>query len=154
MGRCNCAPCLVCGNGKCDCDCVGGGPYLTREDADAATAKQSAVEIERECREAWKQAAHWRQRAEAAESQLAAQRERDGRWFPLLGTPFAIRRDMLNEEQAKRNHYQTLDQLASRGGLSPAEARAVWNRRPFDNMEQTQAFADLIAAAPTKEPQA
>lgn len=36
MARCNCAPCLVCGYGKCDCECVDGGPYLT---ADAANAR-------------------------------------------------------------------------------------------------------------------
>lgn len=32
---------------------------------------------------------------------------------------------MLNEQQAKRNHGQTLDRLAERGGICPAEALAI-----------------------------
>lgn len=33
--------------------------------------------------------------------------------------------EMLNEQQAKRNHGQTLDRLAERGGICPAEALAI-----------------------------
>jgi hypothetical protein len=67
-------------------------------------------------------------------------------WFPLLGTPFAVDRRLLNEEQAKRNHFQTLDQLARRGGLSPCEARAVVERRDWRSEETRDSFAALIAA--------
>lgn len=71
------------------------------------------------------------------------------RWFPLLGTPFAIRRSMLNEEQARKNHAQSLDVLASRGGLSPSEA---WANASMDrvskNQTQRAAFECLLAAHP------
>jgi hypothetical protein len=35
--------------------------------------------------------------------------------------------DRLNEEQAQKNHGQTLKMLAERGGLSPSEAIAIVN---------------------------
>ncbi len=46
-------------------------------------------------------------------------------------TPRFIRWDALNEEWADRNHGQTLTRLAERGGLSPCEALANIERRPW-----------------------
>lgn len=37
---------------------------------------------------------------------------------------------MVHEWQAEYNHKQTLDELALRGGLSPAELRCVLENRP------------------------
>jgi len=47
------------------------------------------------------------------------------KWMPILGTCMAVRFDALNERQAMRNHGQTLDRLAERGGLGPDEAAAI-----------------------------
>ena len=52
-------------------------------------------------------------------------------------------------EQAKINHGQTLEVLASRGGLSPAEALAIlddedWKARPRDAATATALLAALI----------
>lgn len=71
-----------------------------------------------------------------------------GEWFPLLGTPFAIRRNMLNEETAQRLHGQSLNRLAQRGGLDPGEA---WNNvkqnQRYVRREYREAFAELLIAA-------
>lgn len=81
---------------------------------------------------------------------VAAAPKAGAKWFPLLGTPFAIRRDLLNEETAQQFHYQSLDRLAERGGLAPNEAWAnVSKDRGALNRSQKEAFAALIAAAPT-----
>ena len=52
-------------------------------------------------------------------------------WMPLMKTGLAIRMDILNEQQANRNHGQTLARLAERGGLSPDEALAIVERRDW-----------------------
>ena len=39
-----------------------------------------------------------------------------------------------HERQAQRNHYQTLDRLAARGGLSPCEMLAVVEGRKWHAM--------------------
>lgn len=80
-----------------------------------------------------------------------------GRWFPILGTPFAIKRSMLNEAQAQRNHGQTLDRLAERGGLSPNEAWANTDMCQIRrNQTLREAFEGLLAAstAPAARPTA
>ncbi len=41
-----------------------------------------------------------------------------------------------HEEQALRNHYQTLDRLAERGGLSWAEVYAVLTDSKFPSREE------------------
>jgi hypothetical protein len=41
--------------------------------------------------------------------------------------PKSIPMSMLNEEYAKKNHYQSLQELAGRGGLDPREALAIIN---------------------------
>lgn len=78
-------------------------------------------------------------------------------WFPLLGTGLAIRRALLDEATAQRNHGQSLTRLAERGGLSPCEAVAVLNRRDWKRMETKAALLELMEAtqklpAPPKEP--
>ena len=54
-----------------------------------------------------------------------------------------------HDEQAKINHGQTLEVLASRGGLSPAEALAIlddedWTARPRDAATSCAQLAALI----------
>lgn len=50
-------------------------------------------------------------------------------YMPLMRTGLAIRMDLLNEQQARRNHGQTLAHLKERGGLIPCEAIAIAERR-------------------------
>lgn len=70
-------------------------------------------------------------------------------YMPILGTPFAVRMDSLNEQQAMKNHGQTLRRLAERGGLGMQEAAAVAERRSWRSQESAaEAAAALIAAAP------
>lgn len=49
-----------------------------------------------------------------------------------------------HERQAERNHYQSLRTLHSRGGLSPCEAVAVLEDRPWRRMADKDA-ADALA---------
>lgn len=49
-----------------------------------------------------------------------------------------------HERQAMRNHGQTLERLAERGGLSPAEAVAIIEDRKFCRMELADAEDRLI----------
>ena len=48
------------------------------------------------------------------------------------GAPRYVRWSALNEEQAQRNHGQSLDRLAQRGGLSPEEIVFNVERRGLD----------------------
>ena len=41
-----------------------------------------------------------------------------------------------HEAQAKANHYQTLERLAERGGLSPLEMLAVITDRDYDEVSK------------------
>lgn len=50
-----------------------------------------------------------------------------------------------HEAQAQRNHSQTLQRLAERGGLAPCEAVAILEDRPWRQMKLQQAYADLAA---------
>lgn len=45
--------------------------------------------------------------------------------------PKSVPFELLDENQAKSNHYQTLQRLAERGGLYPTEMIAVIAKRPF-----------------------
>lgn len=57
-----------------------------------------------------------------------------------------------HEPQALANHGHTLDELAARGGLSPEEAVAIMEDRPFERMPFTQArlrLRDLITGTST-----
>jgi len=57
------------------------------------------------------------------------------RMFPILGDPIlkALPWSLLveHEAQAQRNHIQSLDRLASRGGLGPCEAYCVLKDRSY-----------------------
>ena len=48
-----------------------------------------------------------------------------------------------HEQQAQRNHDQTLKQLAKRGGLSPSEAVAILEDRPWRLMDEIAAINKL-----------
>ena len=67
----------------------------------------------------------------------------------MLPIPWAIIAQ--HEKQAQRNHGdQTLRRLAERGGLSPCEAVAILEDRPWKQMDETAAIkrlAELIAQA-------
>lgn len=71
--------------------------------------------------------------------------------FPVLGTgqtvPWAAIEP--HERQAKYNHYQTLERLAERGGLSWSELAAVLEDRPWSKMSDDKAekrCRELIAS--------
>ena len=49
-----------------------------------------------------------------------------------------------HEEQALKNHGQTLKRLAERGGLSVCEAVAVLEDRPWCAMIESQAIVRLM----------
>lgn len=57
--------------------------------------------------------------------------------------PCYIRMEVLNEEWAQNNHGQSLKRLNERGGLSPCEAVAIIERRPYDRMAPAAAIAIL-----------
>lgn len=58
--------------------------------------------------------------------------------------PKFIRWNSLNEEWAQRNHDQSLKRLAERGGLSPCEALANIERRPWHRMNWELALAKIL----------
>lgn len=51
-----------------------------------------------------------------------------------------------HREQAKRNHDQTLERLAERGGLDPAELVAVLANRAFQNYDPPEAADPVLEA--------
>lgn len=59
----------------------------------------------------------------------------------LLAIPWSMLAP--HEKQALRNHDQTLAGLASRGGLSPCEALAVLEDRPWHRMDDIAAYRQL-----------
>jgi len=63
--------------------------------------------------------------------------------------PLYVRMDALNEEWAQRNHDQSLVTLNSRGGLSPCEAAAIIERRPWRKMNADHAIAVIKPYAST-----
>lgn len=64
-------------------------------------------------------------------------------WMPLIGTGLAVRFEILDEEQAMRNHGQTLYRLSERGGLAPDEALAIAKRRKYEREPVIQALQAL-----------
>lgn len=74
-------------------------------------------------------------------------------WFPIMGQAIASGKwwvpwAMLapHEAQAQLNHSQSLETLASRGGLDPAEALAVVTDRRWQdvrNLSYTEAAMEL-----------
>lgn len=51
-----------------------------------------------------------------------------------------------HESQAQKNHYQSLELLASRGGLSMSELAAVLEDRPWCTMNRDDALAAVERA--------
>lgn len=58
-------------------------------------------------------------------------------------TEFDFRIIAGHEKQALRNHSQTLDRLAQRGGLTPDEIMAVLENRDWRNMDISDAVHQL-----------
>jgi hypothetical protein len=56
--------------------------------------------------------------------------------FPT-GVPWALVEP--HRAQAPRNHFQTLERLAERGGLAPSELVAVLEDRPWHAMNEAEA---------------
>lgn len=70
------------------------------------------------------------------------------RTFPILGPMWAPREVPWalvepHRRQALANHHQSLERLAERGGLDPAELIAVLEDRPWRTMLQIDAVARL-----------
>ncbi len=66
------------------------------------------------------------------------------RWSAIAG----------HERQAMRNHGQTLERLAERGGLSPAEAVAIIEDRAFERMTLEDAERRLLELCDSAQPSA
>jgi hypothetical protein len=62
-----------------------------------------------------------------------------------LGCPTSVPWDLVapHERQAQRNHDQTLERLAERGGLSPCELVAVLEDRMWIRMDLAEAIGTL-----------
>ena len=65
--------------------------------------------------------------------------------------------DMLlpHEQQAQKNHYQTLGQLAEQGGLTPDEVVAILEDRSYyvmDELTAIERLAKLIRLATARLP--
>lgn len=70
------------------------------------------------------------------------------RTFPILGSNGArIDYQLVVDHggQAKENHYQTVDRLAERGGLSWCELHAVLNNRKYTKIDQNTAIKECRA---------
>lgn len=68
--------------------------------------------------------------------------------FPILGgqgakVDFQLVAD--HGKQAKTNHYQTVERLAERGGLSWCELFAVLNNRKWQKMDENDAIVECRA---------
>lgn len=66
--------------------------------------------------------------------------------FPILGESVDIPWSTIESHrvQAEKNHYQTLERLAERGGLAWSEALAVLEDRPYTKMDEKQAKHKVI----------
>jgi hypothetical protein len=64
-------------------------------------------------------------------------------YMPILHTSLAIRMSALSNEQAVKNHSQTLNRLAERGGVSPDEAVALMEERRWESMSRAEALKRL-----------
>lgn len=79
--------------------------------------------------------------------------------FPILGSVLGpaskefIPWDCLieHEEQALKNHGQTIEQLANRGGLDWTEALAVLEDRPWKSMNKLEAREKVLELTEQKE---
>ncbi len=66
--------------------------------------------------------------------------------FPILNTVGFIPLAAIapHENQALKNHYQTLERLAERGGLAWSEALAVLEDRPYTKIDEKEAKHKVI----------
>lgn len=68
------------------------------------------------------------------------------RRFPIQGGPSILWSAIApHEEQALKNHWQSLERLAERQGLSPGEALAVMEDRPWHPMNHALALTKWSA---------
>jgi hypothetical protein len=61
--------------------------------------------------------------------------------------PLCVRMEFLCADQAMRNHGQTLELLAERGGLHPSEAVALNLRAPYRSLPVADALQALLQCA-------
>lgn len=77
----------------------------------------------------------------------------DDRPFPVITRnageqcPAFVRWDSLNEEWAQKNHSQSLEELARRGGLDPTEVVANVEKRAWRNMGMAEAVRRILPLA-------
>lgn len=73
--------------------------------------------------------------------------QENGKSFPVLHAkgdcPKFVRWDALNEEWAQINHGQSLETLASRGGLDPTEIVANIERRRWSSISYSSAVESI-----------
>jgi hypothetical protein len=67
-----------------------------------------------------------------------------GTLFAVVAVPWEMIEQ--HEAQAKKNHGQTVQCLAARGGLSACEALAVIEDRPFRGIPEARSHARLLEA--------
>lgn len=67
--------------------------------------------------------------------------------FPILGAKASIDWQLVEDhgKQAQANHYQTVERLAGRGGLSWSELHAVLHNRPWQKMDENTAIVECRA---------
>ncbi len=93
----------------------------------------------------------WKARAEAAEARVTALTAElaeartvpDRRKFPILkGEGACVDYQLVADhaEQARSNHYQSVDRLAERGGLSWCELYAVLHNQKWQKMDSNDAM--------------
>lgn len=71
--------------------------------------------------------------------------------MPIMRTGLFVRFSVLDEGQAQRNHYQSLERLAERGGVSACEAIAIAERRAWRSTQVGEAITALAARAESAE---
>ena len=64
-------------------------------------------------------------------------------FMPVTGYSLFVPMNRLNEEWAEKNHAQSLNKLAERGGLSLCEIAAIINKRPWREISQIEALSYL-----------
>lgn len=68
--------------------------------------------------------------------------------FPILGTPgVTVDRQLVHDHgrRVKANHFQTVERLAERGGLSWGELHAVLHNRPWQMMDENTPITECRA---------
>ncbi|WP_237133761.1 hypothetical protein [Pseudohongiella sp. O18] len=76
-------------------------------------------------------------------------------WMPILGTCLGIPTKLLNEQQAKANHNQSLTMLRERGGISLDEALAIAEKRKWrsiDGQKSLSTLTNMLAAVQQQWP--